>query len=146
MVSERPLPRPDDATEEYWQGCREGELRMQRCKPCGHLRFPPRPMCPRCQSFESGWVPVSGRGTVYSWVVAHPPLLPAFADRAPLAVLLVELEEGQDLRIIGNLMGEGPEMREGHEAIAIGMPVEVVFEEVAPDVVLPQWRRRAGSG
>ena len=97
-------------------------------------------MCPRCQSFECVWVPVSGRGTVYSWVVAHPPLLPAFAALAPLVVLLVELEEGQDLRIVGNLLGEGS------EEIAIGMPVEVDFEQVAPDVVLPQWRRRAGSG
>lgn len=143
MVSERPLPRPDDATEEYWRACRDGELRMQRCQPCGHVRFPPRPMCPRCQSFESSWVPVSGRGTVYSWVVAHPPLLPAFADRAPLPILLVELEEGEDLRIVGNLIGE---IEEGDEPIEIGMPVEVVFEEVAPDVVLPQWRRRAASG
>ena len=140
MSSERPLPRPDDASQQYWQGCRDGELRMQRCTPCGHLRFPPRPMCPRCQSFECGWVPVSGRGTVYSWVVAHPPLLPAFVDLAPLVVLLVELEEGDDLRIVGNLLGEGP------EAIAIGMPVEVAFEQVAAEVVLPQWRRRAGSG
>lgn len=140
MASERPLPRPDDASQQYWQGCRDGELRMQRCTPCGHLRFPPRPMCPRCQSFECGWVPVSGRGTVYSWVVAHPPLLPAFVDLAPLVVLLVELEEGDDLRIVGNLLGEGP------EEIAIGMPVEVAFEQVAADVVLPQWRRRAGSG
>ena len=140
MTSERPLPRPDDASQEYWQGCRDGELRMQRCTPCGHLRFPPRPMCPRCQSFECGWVPVSGRGTVYSWVVAHPPLLPAFVDLAPLVVLLVELEEGDDLRIVGNLLGEGP------EDVAIGMPVEVAFEQVAADVVLPQWRRRAGSG
>ncbi|MFP6608156.1 MAG: OB-fold domain-containing protein [Myxococcota bacterium] len=140
MASERPLPRPDDASQQYWQGCRDGELRMQRCTPCGHLRFPPRPMCPRCQSFECGWVPVSGRGTVYSWVVAHPPLLPAFVDLAPLVVLLVELEEGDDLRIVGNLLGEGP------EDVAIGMPVEVAFEQVAADVVLPQWRRRAGSG
>ena len=140
MASERPLPRPDDASQQYWQGCRDGELRMQRCTPCGHLRFPPRPMCPRCQSFECGWVPVSGRGTVYSWVVAHPPLLPAFVDLAPLVVLLVELEEVDDLRIVGNLLGEGP------EDVAIGMPVEVAFEQVAADVVLPQWRRRAGSG
>lgn len=140
MASERPLPRPDDASEGYWQGCRSGELRVQRCTPCGRLRFPPRPMCPRCQSFRAAWVPVSGRGTVFSWVVAHAPLLPVFAELAPLVVLLVELEEGQDLRIVGNLLGEG------REQVAIGMPVEVAFETVAADVVLPQWRRRACSG
>lgn len=135
MLAERPLPRPDDATEPYWQGCREGELRMQRCQPCGHMRFPPRPMCPRCQSFDAGWVAVSGRGRVYSWVVCHPPLLPAFQERAPLVVLLVELDESPDLRIVGNLLGDesGP--------IEIGMPVEVVFEEVTSEVTLPQWQR-----
>jgi len=138
VVSERPLPAADDASEPYWQGCREGELRMQRCAPCGHLRFPPRPMCPRCQSLESGWVRVSGRGSVFSFVVAHPPLLPAFAERAPLAILLVELEEGDDLRVVGNLMDAGP------GDVEIGMPVEVVFERVSDDVALPQWRR-AGS-
>ena len=141
MISERPLPAPDDATEPYWQGCREHELRMQRCKPCGHLRFPPRPMCPRCQSFDCAWVPVSGRGTVYSWVACHPPLLPAFQERAPLVVLLVELAESPDLRIVGNLLDD-----DGQE-LEIGMPVEVVFEELTPDVTLPQWRRRgSGSG
>jgi uncharacterized OB-fold protein len=67
-------------------------------------------------------------------------LLPVFAELAPLVVLLVELEEGQDLRIVGNLLGEG------REQVAIGMPVEVAFETVAADVVLPQWRRRACSG
>jgi uncharacterized OB-fold protein len=138
MLTERPLPRPDDATEPYWQGCREGELRMQRCKPCGHVRFPPRPLCPRCQSFDTAWAAVSGRGRVYSWVVCHPPLLPAFEERAPLVVLLVELDENPALRIVGNLVGEGS------EPVEIGMAVEVVFEEVTPEVTLPQWRRASG--
>ena len=129
MASERPLPRPDDASQQYWQGCRDGELRMQRCTPCGHLRFPPRPMCPRCQSFECGWVPVSGRGTVYSWVVAHPPLLPAFVDLAPLVVLLVELEEGT--RIVANLAGCRA------EDLHIGMKVECRVENADETVKLP---------
>lgn len=142
MISERPLPAADDASEPYWQGCREGELRMQRCQPCGHLRFPPRPMCPRCQSFDSAWVPVSGRGRVYSWVVAHPPLLPAFEERAPLVVLLVELDESPHLRVVGNLLEqEVQEGEAGTRSIAIGMPVEVVFERVTAEVTLPQWRR-----
>ncbi len=134
MIGERPLPQPDEDSAPYWRGCNEGELRMQRCKPCGRLRFPPRPMCPRCQSLESHWVPVSGRGTVYSWVRCHPPLLPAFQERAPLLVVLVELEEGEDLRIVGNWLGEGA------EDVAIGQPVQVVFERVNEEISLPHWR------
>ncbi len=134
MIAERPLPAPDEDSAPYWQGCNEGELRIQRCGDCGHLRFPARPMCPRCQSLESDWVAVSGRGVVYSWVVCHPPLLPAFQERAPLAVVLVELEEGEDLRLVGNWMGGSA------DEISIGLPVEVVFERVTEDLQLPHWR------
>jgi uncharacterized OB-fold protein len=136
MIAERPLPQPDEDSAPYWQGCLAGELRMQRCAPCGHLRFPPRPMCPQCQSLKSDWVPVSGHGTIYSWVRCHPPLLPAFADRAPLLVVLVELEEGEGLRIVGNWMG--PEDAE----VGIGDAVEVCFEPLSDEVALPQWRPR----
>ncbi len=138
--SERPLPLPDDATRAYWQACRAGSLQMQRCSACAHVRFPPRPMCPRCQSFESEWGVMSGRGRLYSWVVCHPPLLPAFASRAPLVIALVELEESPKLRIVGNLF-DCPASE-----IAIGMPLEVFFEEVTADVSLPQWRPAASSG
>ena len=82
-------------------------------------------------------MPLSGRGTVYSYVTCHPPLLPAFQERAPLLVLLVELDEGEDLRILGNWMDDDP------EAVEIGTPVEVVFEPVSDEITLPQWRRRS---
>jgi uncharacterized OB-fold protein len=135
--TERPLPLADDATAGYWQACQAGSLAMQRCVGCEKLRFPPRPMCPGCQSFESEWVAMSGRGRLYSWVVCHPPLLPAFASRAPLVIVLVELEESPALRIVGNLF-DCPSSE-----IEIGMPLEVFFEEVSAGVSLPQWRPEA---
>lgn len=136
MIDTRPLPRPDDDTRPFWEGCLQGELRMQRCAACGQFRFTPRPMCPACRSMESGWVRMSGRGTIYSFVVVHPPVMPAFQDQLPMPVVLVELEENPELRLIGNV-------REcAREQIRIGMPVEVVFEKVAEDVALPLWRPR----
>jgi uncharacterized OB-fold protein len=136
MISERPLPLPDDATLAFWEACRRGELRMQRCAECKRLRWPPRPMCPGCQSFEGEWIPVSGRGTIYSFVIAHAPLLPAFQPRAPMPVVLVALEEDPTLRLIGNLVDPGQASR-----LAIGAPVEVAFEDLG-EVTLPQWRLR----
>jgi len=133
LIDERPLPFPDDASAPFWEACRRRELRMQQCSGCKKLRFPPRPMCPRCQSFDSEWVPVSGRGRIYSFVVAHAPVLPAFAGRVPFPIVLVELDEDAGLRIVGNLVGQKAPVR-------IGARVEVAFEEVAPDVTLPQWR------
>ena len=138
-MDQRPLPQPDDATAPYWAACREHELRMQRCARCGHLQFPPRPLCSRCQSRNAVWVPVSGRGKVYSWVVCHPPVLPAFRERAPFAVVLVELAEDPGLRIVGNLLDCAADQ------IDFGLEVEVVFEDRGDEVTVPQWRPAGSS-
>ncbi len=133
MITERPMPLPDDATTEFWQACQKHELRMQRCASCKEFRWPPRPMCGACQSFDSEWIQVSGRGTIYSYVIAHAPMLPAFAPRAPFPIILVALDEDPAMRMIGNLIGD---MREG---LQIGAKVTVAFEEVG-EVTLPQWK------
>jgi uncharacterized OB-fold protein len=134
VTLDRPLPLLDDASAPHWEAAARGELRIQRCEPCGHWRFPPRPLCPRCRSDGVEWRAVSGRGTVYSFVVVHGPVLPAFAERVPFAVVLVELEEDPQLRLVGNLLDVPP------ERVRIGMPVTVDFEAVGEGVVLPQWR------
>lgn len=131
---ERPLPLPDQDTAEFWAGCARHELLMQRCAACKRFRFYPRPMCPHCTSMESGWVPVSGRGTVYSWVIVHPPVLPAFQSMVPYPVVLVALDDDPELRLVGNLLECDP------DAIQMGMAVEIVFQDVADGVTLPQWR------
>jgi uncharacterized OB-fold protein len=127
-----PVPYPDDQSGPFWEACSRGELVVQKCASCGRFRHPPRPMCPACRSMESSWERASGRGRVWSWVVAHKPVLPAFADRVPFNVAVIELEEG--VRMIGNILDcDNEDIREG-------MPVEVTFEDVE-DVSLPQWRR-----
>ena len=134
MSDGRPLPLADDDTRPYWEAAARGELVMQRCAACRHWRFPPRPMCPRCRSVETAWTRVSGRGVLASFVVVHGPVLPAFADRVPFAVALVELAEDPQLRVVGNLLDADA------RALRIGTALEVCFERVADDVVLPQWR------
>jgi len=136
MIEGRPLPEPDEDSRPFWEGCRRGELLMQRCAACRRFRYYPRPMCPRCRSFESDWARMSGRGTVYSWIVAHKPVMPAFAGLVPMVVVLVELEEDPELRLVGNIRGCR------NEDVRIGLPVEVLFEDVGEDVVLPLWRPR----
>jgi uncharacterized OB-fold protein len=69
---------------------------------------------------------------VWSWVVAHPPVLPSFADRVPFNVAVIELEEG--VRMIGNIV------ECANEEIRDGMLVEITFEDVEDGVSLPQWR------
>lgn len=127
-----PVPLPDEDSAPFWEAAARGELVVQRCAACGRPRHPPRPVCPACRSFEHRWEPASGRGRVWSWIVAHPPVLPAFADLAPFNVAVVELPEG--VRMVGRILGVADDRV--HE----GMAVEVVFEHVEEGVALPQWR------
>jgi hypothetical protein len=141
------LPLGDEESDGFWEGTAAGELRMQVCSACGALRFPPRVMCPECQSTERSWQVVSGRGTIWSFVVLHPPLLPAYAPFAPFPVICVTLEENPCLRLVGNLVvGPGGDINGVDPAgIVIGEPVRVVFTaRPRPDgtlVHLPQWVR-----
>ncbi|HZQ83300.1 MAG TPA: OB-fold domain-containing protein [Acidimicrobiales bacterium] len=137
------LPEFDEETAPFWSGCARGELVVQRCDRCGRWRFPPRPACPWCRSFEFSWPAMSGRGTVWSFVVPHPPLLPAYAELAPYNVIVVALDEDPTIRLVGNLVAsaDAPINSVDPSTIEIGMPVSVVFQRVADDVVLPRWMR-----
>jgi uncharacterized OB-fold protein len=130
--SARPRPRPTEWSEGFWQGCARGELVIQRCDECLRLRHYPQPLCPHCRGAQSSWQPVSGRGEIYSYAVCHRAFHPAFADALPYVVATVELEEG--VRMVTDLAGVDPgELR-------IGMPVQVCFERVDDELVLPRFR------
>lgn len=135
------LPPMDDDSRPFWEGTLAGELRVQACGGCSRLRFPPRPMCPACQSLDVEWKAMSGRGTIYSFVVPHPPLLPAYAAVAPYNAVLVELDEDPTIRMVGNLVADAGAAINSVDptTIEIGMPVSVVFARVAEDVALPRW-------
>lgn len=145
------LPLGDEESAGFWEGTAVGELRIQACSACGALRFPPRVMCPECQSTDRRWQVVSGRGTIWSFVVPHPPLLPAYTPYAPFPVITVTLAEKPSLRMVGNLVEEagGDINAVDPGTIVIGEPVRVVFSPLArPDgtlVHLPQWVRDPGT-
>ncbi|HEX4434719.1 MAG TPA: OB-fold domain-containing protein [Acidimicrobiales bacterium] len=145
------LPLQDEESGAFWAGAAAGELRVQECGACGALRFPPRAMCPECQSTERTWRAVSGRGTIWSFVVVHPPVLPAYAPYTPYPVVTVTLAERPSLRMVGNLVtGAGGDINGVDPAgIEIGEAVRVVFSaRTGPDgsqVCLPQWVRAPAS-
>jgi uncharacterized OB-fold protein len=130
----KPLPVPQPESDYYWAQARRHELWVRKCAACDRAYFYPRDFCPRCFSRNTTWVRVGGRGTLYSFAIVHRPPLPAFADVAPYVVAVVELEGGA--RIPTNLVGIEPDP----EKIRIGMAVEVVLDDVTPDVTLPMFR------
>jgi hypothetical protein len=79
---------------------------------------------------------VSGRATVTTFVVYYKVYFASFAADAPYNVVQVQLEEGP--RLTANLVGVA------NEELTVGMAVEVVFDDVTPDITLPRVRRRAG--
>ena len=131
----RLVPGRDDAP--WWDALRRHELVVQRCARCGTHRFPARDLCSRCLSRDVEWVRVSGRGTVFSWAVMHQVYHPGFASEVPYAVVVIALDEGA--RLVSNLVGCPP------GEIRADMPVEVVFEDVTPEVTLPKFRPAASG-
>ncbi|HVM96137.1 MAG TPA: Zn-ribbon domain-containing OB-fold protein [Candidatus Acidoferrales bacterium] len=129
---EKPLPRPNEDSAPYWEAAQRGELRMQRCTGCSHVRFPPSLLCPRCLSPQHEWAKLSGRGTVYSWIVVHQSQHPAFNADVPYNVTIVELAEGPRLHT--------HIVECANDQIRIGMPVEVVFERINDEVTLPKFK------
>lgn len=135
----RPVPAATPETQEYFDGLRRHELRIQRCNTCGRAYFYPRPFCPRpgCHSRDVEWFTASGRGTLYSYVIAHRGH-PAFTS--PYVIAVVELDEGA--RMMANITTPGDPTP---EALPAGASVEIVYEDVTDEVTLPAFRLTGGA-
>jgi uncharacterized OB-fold protein len=125
-----PYPGPDDQT--FWEGMKRHELLIQRCTQCGTLRFWGRPLCEACQSFDAEPVKASGRGTIWSFTTTYHAFGRTWKEAVPYTVVVVQLEEGP--RLTSNLVDADP------EAIRIGLPVELLFEDVTSEATLPRFR------
>ncbi|MBT2384653.1 Zn-ribbon domain-containing OB-fold protein [Streptomyces sp. ISL-11] len=135
------LPEPDEDGAPFWEFAARGELRVQGCADCHALRFPPRPCCPRCRSFAGEWRRMSGRGHLWSYVLPHPPLLPAYAQQAPYNVVVVELADAPRIRLVGNVVAapDAPLDSVDPARLRIGAPLRVAFTELAEGVTVPRW-------
>lgn len=129
---QKPTPEINDENRAFWEGCRQGELRVQKCSNCSHIRHL-SPACPQCLKAEHEWVAASGRGTVYSWIVVHQRYNRAFEEDLPYNVTIVELDEGP--RMVTSLVDVE------NQDIKAGTPVEVVFDRVTEEITLPKFKR-----
>jgi uncharacterized OB-fold protein len=126
------LPTPEGDTQPFWDAAREGKLLVKRCAACGKSHFYPRPFCPHCWSVDVAWQQASGRGRLYTYSIVHQNDLPPFNQRVPYVAAIVDLDEGP--RVMTNLVDVA------HDAIAIGMAVEVAFQKISDDVTIPVFR------
>lgn len=122
MSAPKPVPGPEitPLSQPYWSGLAEGRLLYQLCANCANAWLPAREECPRCLGDEWAWTDASGRGRIISWVIYRQAVHPAFADRVPYTVAIVELDEGP--RLITNVEAEESEL-------GIEKPVRARFED-----------------
>lgn len=121
------LPRPTDTSAPYWQGCQQGELRLQQCGACQQFQFYPRIMCSRCQHQALGWKVASGRGRIASYTVVRRGVSEAYPT--PYIVALIDLEEGP--RMMSHIVGVDA------ESVVVGDHVRVGFEKWSDDISMP---------
>ncbi len=126
----KPLPVADQDTKPFWEYTRKHELRVQKCQGCGKLFYPVSTICPHCLHMGADWAKLSGKGTVYSFIIARRPYHPAIP--VPYVVAIIALEEG--IRMLSNVVECKP------EDVKVGMPVEVVFEDLSPEFSLPKFK------
>ena len=130
--SSKALPHIDEESRPWWEAVKRHELYIQKCRDCGAVRYHPRALCPQCLSSSTQWLRCSGKGKVYTFTVTHQNQAAGFRDSLPYVMAYVELAEG--VKMLTNLVDYKL------EEVKIGMPVEVVYEDVTPEVTLVKFR------
>jgi uncharacterized OB-fold protein len=134
---EMPVPGVNAETNGWWEAAAQHRLVVQRCMACGQTRHPPGPICPRCRSTASEWSELPGTGWVFTFTVVRQAFIAPLADRIPYLVIAVELDEGEGARMVSNLVDIDP------SDVSIGMRVDVVWEDMGPQLAVPRFRPTA---
>jgi uncharacterized OB-fold protein len=128
------VPASHGLDTEFWEAAKRHELVVQRCDACRTYQFGPEWICHSCHSFDVGWAKVSGRGRIYSWERPWHPVHAALTGAGPYLVILVELPDADNVRMVGNLLGDPM------QDVVIGSEVQAVYEDHPDkDVTLVQW-------
>lgn len=131
-----PPPLADTTTLPWWQAAAEHRLTVQRCAACDHMQLPPTPVCSECRSTELDLKQISGRGEIYTYTLVHRPL--AAGQTLPFVIAVILLEEAGGVRMISNIVDVEP------DDLAIGMAVELVWEDMSDELTIPRFRPAKG--
>jgi uncharacterized protein len=128
---QKQLPMVTTSDKPYWDAAQKHELMAYRCLNCGTY-YTQVTECISCDNPRMGWNKVSGKGQIYTFAIYHQLYHPAWKGDIPYNVAWIKLDEGPIL--LSNVTGCK------NEEIYIGMPVEVFFDDVTPEVTLPKFK------
>jgi len=118
--------------EQFYRYIDQAKLMGGKCKKCGAIHLPPRPLCDKCFSKEFEWVEISRKGKLLTYTIIH--VAPSqFQSMAPYVVGIIQLENG--LKIPGMIRGIE------HERVKIGMELTIDFDASNVPSQWPQWPR-----
>jgi uncharacterized OB-fold protein len=130
----RPVPAPDPLSQPFWDGCKEGKLKVQFCTYCERKQFPPEPTCRQCGwHFHLTWIETSGRGTIIGYSVTYDTRIRAWAEDQPFNNAVVALEEDPVINFHSNLPGHAV------NDVPVGAKVQVTFLELEDGIKIPEW-------
>ncbi|MCX5882506.1 MAG: Zn-ribbon domain-containing OB-fold protein [Deltaproteobacteria bacterium] len=133
METHKPFPVMQPWTKEFWKATKQGKLLVQHCNDCQINIFFPKKVCPECWSENLSWIESSGKAKVYTFTTMLDMVEPKFMGDLPYVIAMVDLlEEG--IRMTTRIVNCKP------ENVAIGMHVEVVFQDVSEDCALPMFQ------
>ena len=97
-ISPPPQPIPDPDSRGFWEATAQGRLALQHCASCGRHQFPALEACRYCGG-PLAWQPVSGRGSIHTFIIQHHNVSPGFDARRPYPIALVCPDEAPELRL-----------------------------------------------
>ena len=131
-----PGPQPTIDDRAFWNYCRAGELRFQRCTNCDRFRAPPGPACPHCQSFASEWVEAKDEAELFSFTVVHFKAHPSVAAALPYNVAIVRFPSFDDVRLVSNVVGVP------NASLRIGMELGLIWESSGTGIPVPRFKAK----
>lgn len=137
-TSNKPVPKPTPETQPFWDGCAQGELRLQHCSDCQHVQYPPRKLCAGCFSTNVTWRTASGRGVVRSWSTVVAPGAPGFEAEVPFISVMITLQEGPTMLSVLRACEA--------DQVEFDMPVEVIFEQRSETIFVPYFKPLDSNG
>jgi hypothetical protein len=120
-----PLEAPEfNRISKFYENLAQNKFTTAKCKKCGATPFPPRVVCPECNSEDMEWVELADHGKViqYSEEVAGVPL----GFETPLIHAIVDL--GHGLRMISRIANcPAGQLKEGDEVKLFVFPIPPMY-------------------